>query len=60
LTLTKGAAAGSGSGAAEPKDVATQSDVDGAKMLAIVAIVVGAVGVVLGAVGLTRRRSSAS
>jgi len=60
LTLTKGTVATSGTAATLPKDVASQSDVDGAKTLAIVAIVVGAVGIALAVVGLTRRRSSAS
>lgn len=66
LTLVEGGGEGETHGAATaespalPKDVAKQSDVDGAKTLAIVAIVVGAIGALLGVGALVRGRAGTS
>ena len=52
-TTVRGSAAGSVS---LPKDVATSDDVDSAKTIGIIAIVVGAIGVILGAIALIMGR----
>jgi len=59
LQLTAGSSDAGTTSVTIPKNLATQSDVDSAKTVGIIGIVVGAIGVVLGAVALITRRRAA-
>ena len=60
LTLTSAPAAASSSAATVPKDVATSSDVDSAKTIGIVGVVLGALGLIIAIVALVRRPKTVS
>jgi uncharacterized protein YcnI len=60
LTAAKSDAASSSTAATVPKDVATTSDVDSAKTIGIIGIVLGALGLLVAIIALVRRPKSAS